>query len=834
MKNIDESRSSFDNYKNEYLKYIEEDLTESDTRSKLIDNLLINVLGWQEEDIKRETHTDSAGYYDYKISVPGINFIIEAKKQFKKFNLPSNHKNLTVKSLLSGNAEVVTQIRKYTIDEDTPYGVITNGSQFILLKTYNTDGKSWKDNICLIFNGIKDVEDRFIDFFENLSKYGIINNGTFKYYLSADKIEFKTVLSTLVDKDKELIRNSLSAKIVPIIRRIFGEIFSEEKDDDIEFIKNCFVENEETKKNKSEIEKLFADSAPSLSRVIPAVNFNSIATQISEEINQDEITIKNNFPPKPIVIIGSKGAGKTTFINHLFKYKINKEELENHLVLYIDFRKFFEIDTNFEQEKIASEIIERLYEKYDSLCLHSLSTLKRIYFKDIKRNDDSIWLNDKKNDEIIYNEKLSRYLEEEKRNKWKHLELLAKYLIRERRKRLIIIIDNADQLNDKIQGKIFLFAHALTKTTLCGTVVSLREGYYYRWYNSHPFDAYESNVYHITAPNYREVLQKRIEFALTKCKDATEKIKGADDAGKTWEFSSDDLIAFLSSLKNSLFSNENSKIVDFLRNTTYPNIREGLTIFQSFLVSGHTKVSEYIIREHFRKDDTRRSIPEHEFVKSIGLQNKHYYNSETSIINNIFTPPIGSKDHFINLYIINEIYSIARKRNYNDNLISNAVLIEKFSDLGYQNCVINNSLMNLFKSSLIETDQHILDIDLEQLPYIFNLCLTLKGYYYLKELIYKFYYYDLILQDTPIFKKDYFDSICSKFPQSRESGQRNLSQRTEVVKMFIEYLENMESEQPLQIIKNYGNLTKTISGHIKEQIAKINQKQSNYRADLVI
>lgn len=64
------------------------DISESDTRSKLIDNLFINVLGWTENDIMREGHVDS-GYYDYKISIAGMTFIVEAKKQFVEFLLPS-------------------------------------------------------------------------------------------------------------------------------------------------------------------------------------------------------------------------------------------------------------------------------------------------------------------------------------------------------------------------------------------------------------------------------------------------------------------------------------------------------------------------------------------------------------------------------------------------------------------------------------------------------------------------------------------------------------------------------------------------------------------------
>ncbi|MCD8529466.1 MAG: hypothetical protein LRY25_01480 [Flavobacterium sp.] len=85
MLNIDESKNNFDVYKENISDFEKNDLNESDTRSKLIDALLIFVLGWSESDIKREGRLES-GYFDYQISSPGFTFIIEAKRNFKDFS----------------------------------------------------------------------------------------------------------------------------------------------------------------------------------------------------------------------------------------------------------------------------------------------------------------------------------------------------------------------------------------------------------------------------------------------------------------------------------------------------------------------------------------------------------------------------------------------------------------------------------------------------------------------------------------------------------------------------------------------------------------------------
>ena len=83
-----------------------------------------------------------------------------------------------------------------------------------------------------------------------------------------------------------------------------------------------------------------------------------------------------------------------------------------------------------------------------------------------------------------------------------HVSKLSEYLISRRRIRLCIIIDNADQFSDSIQEKIFLLSQSICRRSKALVIISLREGYYYQWKNYPPFNAFQSNAYHITAPPY--------------------------------------------------------------------------------------------------------------------------------------------------------------------------------------------------------------------------------------------------------------------------------------------------------------------------------------------
>src|SRR5690606_32993142 len=253
-----------------------------------------------------------------------------------------------VKALYTSNQEHFKQIRSYAIDKSCQFGVLTNGRQMIVAKLFNIDGKNWQENNCLIFGSLDDISNRFVDFYENLSKFAVTSYGGFKFDLPIANLTYTKLRSSLIDADKELIRNSMSATLAPIIEKVFGEIYNDGNENDEEFIKRCFVENQETKKNRDEIYRLFADKPPELANISKVVHTKNLKTQILSEFSGDSIAIRTPTPPKPIIIIGTKGAGKTTFIHHLVKNDSADINIDHHLIIYVDLRKYFDINDDFD------------------------------------------------------------------------------------------------------------------------------------------------------------------------------------------------------------------------------------------------------------------------------------------------------------------------------------------------------------------------------------------------------------------------------------------------------------------------------------------------------
>lgn len=131
-----------------------------------------------------------------------------------------------------------------------------------------------------------------------------------------------------------------------------------------------------------------------------------------------------------------------------------------------------------------------------------------------------------------------------------------------------------------------------------------------------------------------------------------------------------------------------------------------------FLTSVHTKVEDYIIRERYRvEDETHSPIPFHEFIKSIGLINKHYYNSKSSAIHNILLPNENSTDHFLNYYLLKELVKLFENEGNTNRFISINSIYELFTQFGFTIKTLRSAILDLIDTSLIDTDEVLTDID---------------------------------------------------------------------------------------------------------------------------
>ncbi len=807
MQNLDISYDRLIKFENDVSAVKELNLSESDTRSKILDRILIDILGWTEYDIEREGFVRK-GYFDYEIRTASFRFVVEAKKHFHQFSLPQKGNEIKMKTIYDSNKQEIDQLRGYLFERGLSYGVLTNGTQFLVGRFCDFNGNDWKEEKCIYFKDFQDIKNNFLKFYDLLSRESVCTYGRIK--IVKEHLEFKTILRdlNLKYKDAELIRNQLSNQLIPIINSVFEELYNTDSLDSKRILERCYVLNDDVKKYNSELGHLFADSPPTFdNRIVSVQNTRNTHAQIKSQLFDS-----NNYLPDPIILIGSSGAGKTTFIKYFTEIILLEKEKKNRPIIYLDFRSFTS-QTIRDTRYIYKMIIEQIEEKYPDLQINKINILKTIYKRDIEKKSEGIWahLINKPNE---LDQAISDFIQLCIADSVYHLQKVSNYLIFQCQKRLCIVFDNADQLDDDDQKEIFLLGNSINRSIKSIVMISLREGYFYKWKNKPPFNAYQSIVYHITAPPYKEVLKKRVEYVVNNFKFENVKLQLNN---KSVEFVDGSLKKLFSNLYDTLFSGKNHEVLDFLEETSYPDIRQGLEKFKSFLLSGHSKISDYMSLEY----GTGSGIPIWEFVKSIALASKYYYDSSKSMVSNLFLPSANNRNHFTKIRLLTYLLNRITPSNKKTEFIPCSEICAEFVKAGYTIDVIIEELQELFVQRMVSTSE--LSEDIEEVVEInkeSKLSLTPIGLYYIRTLLYKFYYIDLVLQDTPIYDNDYFQLLESSFPHADEFGNRELGLRIKTTRNFIEYLAKQEE---LDFSEKWGEnldsaLTKKVVDSIKDKL----------------
>lgn len=774
MTNYDKAYQHLLEFESSYQTYKDSDLTESDTRSKILDKIILEVLGWEEFDINREGWV-RVGYYDYEIGTANFQFVVEAKKNLNSFKLPKSGNEVKVQSIYKGNQDVIDQTRQYLFQRGLAYGVITNGSQFIICRFSNTSGLDWQDEKCIFFKDFDDLKTNFDKFYDLLSKESVSKYGRLKILHTSNNGRTIVKDYPLKRKNQELVRNKISQHLIPIINQVFEEIYNTETLAGKKILEACYVQNEDVKKYNSELGNVFSDDPPTFdSRIIPVQN--TIETQ--KQLRSNIFDGISNLPD-PIILIGTAGAGKTTFIKYFSEVLLSKKNKKNRPLIYLDFR-LFTSQTISDTKFIYKTIIDQLENKYSELNLTKFNILKTIYQEDIAKKREGTWSRFIDNNRL--EDAIADYIDERQKDPIRHLKAITDYLRFKCNKRICVLFDNADQLNDDDQKEVFLLGNSINRNLNSLVIISLREGYFYKWRKKPPFNAYQSVVYHITAPPYKLVLQKRIEYVM---KNFNFSEVDLESDNKVVKFREGNLQHLFKNLYDTLFNSKHSDVMDFLEETSYPNTREGLELFKSFLLSGHSKITEYMSFNYGNGE----GVPIWEFFKSIALESNYYYETQKSNVVNLFYPSKSNKNHFTKVRILNYLKSklslSAKRRDY----FSVSELIDSFLMAGYTADIIEEELQVLFESKLISTSEYIEDIEeLTEIDSTSMISITSVGLYYLEKLVGHFYYLDLVLQDTPIYEDKYYQDLADNFPECDEYGNRNLNDRKTITKKFLEYL----------------------------------------------
>ncbi len=519
MSNIDVAKDEFDKI-HTYAKEHEEDITsEADTRFHLIDRILMDVLGWRREGIVPEAPTAS-GYIDYPLRSGGRNiFVIEAKrtgKQLVSTKLPEHRFYKVCGPALKAAQDGISQAAAYCASKSVSYAALTNGLCWIGYRAVRIDGIDPGDGMAAVFPNLDAIAERFAEFYDLFSQEGVLGR-IYAVYLDREE---GTALSpvdplTLVVplSDIYLARKSEMARDM---EQLFNEFFKTlTGDSDEELLAECFVDSPESHEADRSLEKITRELVN---------HVQTIRGEAGQELRREIESSFERQKGQVVLIVGNKGAGKSTFIDRFFRSKLDRSLREKCIVMKTDLA-----EASGSVEGVQEWLTDRLIAAAERALYDgkhpSYDDLQGIFFDTYQRwsTGEHKHLYESRPDDFKI--KFGEWISNRRRDKPDdYLSAVLKRAVRQRKMIPCLVFDNADNFPASFQDAVFQYAYALFRAVpLSVVVVPITDRTIWRLSNAGALQSYSAKTLYLPVPSTKSVLEKRVLFIKRKLAEGPDK-----------------------------------------------------------------------------------------------------------------------------------------------------------------------------------------------------------------------------------------------------------------------------------------------------------------------
>lgn len=773
------------------------DRNEATTRLHLIDTIVFGALRWRRQDCRTEEPLDNS-YTDYSLGSPATQLIVEAKKEGEYFTLPdtSGHLVVRISTLLRENNALAAAIRQaisYCASRGVRLGAVTNGHQLVAFLGSREDGIAPTHGQAVVFRSLREMEERFVQLWNYLSPEGIARDNLYELLRSSPRqLPPEKLSHRLYTYPGTKRRNELEIELGNL-----GELFLQDivKDKELEdnFLRECYCTSGALSQyalvSREILKSRYAESVGSKTQQATAVTTKA---GISAELL--EAVVRRGVSRRPVILLGDVGVGKTTFIRHLVKVDA-KEELENAIVLYLDFgsepalRRDLE---SFVSERFAGQLIDTY-----GIDIHEDQFVRAVYNSELNRFAKSVFRKLRDTDPTRYEHEELRLLTERTGQLESHLRASIEHMMATQGKKTVVFFDNIDQRDVEFQDAVYLIAQSMSETWNVTTFVSLRPDTFNTSRSSGSLAAYQPRVFTISPPRIDNVIVKRLQFAQTVVESPGGISLGAEGITLDSSLLRDYVQVLIISLK------KNAQLCECLDNVSRGNVRSALDLLTAFVGSGHVD-SRKILR--IFRTSGHYVVALHEFLRAIIYGSYEHYDPKSSPVMNVFDiASQNPKEHFLVPIILNLLDRQSQLASVERGFVRANVIFAHCQALGFTDDEVEAALIRSVSGGQLEASDSGSNSQAVDESYR----ITQSGAYLVRRLLRMFVYYDAVVVDTP---------ILSDEVRPRLTEARIISDRLDRAADFIEYLDSQ--------FEHFGNLDtgfswKSVAADVEQDMSKI-------------
>lgn len=452
---------------------------------------------------------------------------------------------------------------------------------------------------------------------------------------SSELFKPRRLLGGLGRQNEEVGQNSFGATLTTIISSVFNPTTREER---ALVARDAYVPSKRRERYIDPIDRVIRAARPPSEVYAEVLADSSRPTEVIGKLQNPR-----ELEHKVLLLIGSVGSGKSTFVDHLVEVALPRELIEATVWCRINMNAAPVTPTEI-YSWLRREIISGCQASLPDLDFDELDILQRVFGLEIRRFSKGVGRL-YETESSTYSVKLAEHIERLLQDEQLVANANVRFACAERSKLFVVVLDNCDKKTRDEQLLMFEAAQWLQKEFRCLVILPLRDETYDNHRDQPPLDtALKDLVFRIEPPMFQHVLMSRVKLSL-KSLDTNqgEKLQFSLPNGFYVEYPRSDLAFYLTSIVKSLFEHDlfaRRMIVGL----SGRNMRRALEIFLEFCNSGHIG-EDQIFR--IRQSEGKYTLPFYQVATVLLRMNRRYYDSDHSYVKNLFS---ANKDDVVPAY----------------------------------------------------------------------------------------------------------------------------------------------------------------------------------------
>ena len=564
-------------------------VSEEDTRMKVITRILQRALGWPLTEIFTEEPAGD-GFLDYKLSVNGMGrVVVEAKRDGRELGF----ENANVRPYrLNGPMfkqpavkEGLAQAISYAAYQGCEVGVLTNGREWVIFRANRLgDGKTIGDGFGFVFPNIDAVAEHFKLFWELMSYDSAFTYGYRSHFLEAEGSPVRSVAFKEPVRKAGEARLLKSSELASDIRVVMSRFFTRlSGDQDPELLAACFVESRESREADRKLVRISEDLVGHVREMDDATG-----AELVEMIRISLASAVRDF----VILIGTKGAGKSTFIDRFFKQVLPSNVSRKTVHVTIDLR-----DHPGDRESIVPWLKRRVLEALESALNAdrplTYDELRGMFFDEYLRLREGAYRHLYQTDPQLFRTEFGKHLEEIRAgDPDAYIQGLLRHVLTNRKHLPVIVFDNADHFTIEFQEAVYQYARSVHAKAASLTILPITDRTSWQLSRQGALQSFEHEALFLPTPSMRSILQRRITYLVDKIAAEERAEDGRYFTERGIRLSLPDLAGFVASLEGVLL--RSPEVSDTIANLSNNDVRRALQITGELMSSPHIPVSRLV------------------------------------------------------------------------------------------------------------------------------------------------------------------------------------------------------------------------------------------------